>query len=108
MDFENLLSLAEAAKKIPNRPSNSAIWRWCRKGLRSRSGQLIRLKHVRVGGRIYTSEPYVTDFFHAVAEADIAYFSSSIEFSKSKTISNRKEVNDRVRIANEICQNAGI
>ena len=34
----------------------------------------IRLKHVRVGGRIMTTQADLVEFFEAVAEADTAYF----------------------------------
>jgi hypothetical protein len=57
---ENLISLAQAARRFPparlGRPvSASTVWRWCRKGVRLRSGVVVRLECVRVGGRWLSS-----------------------------------------------------
>ncbi len=74
----DLINLTEATKRVPRnsgkRPNTSTIWRWCRRGIKSRNGNRITLAHVRVGGRIYTSDAALTDFFHAVAESDLDYF----------------------------------
>ncbi len=43
---EQLLTLAEAAKRLPTRPHVSTIWRWAATG---------GLETVRLGGRVYTS-----------------------------------------------------
>ena len=60
---KKLLSLAEAAKELPRvsgrKASTNAIWRWCRKGIKSRSGQRIHLEHVRLGGKLYTTAEWV-------------------------------------------------
>lgn len=77
--METLLTLVAVAKQTPGRPSANAIWRWCRKGVKSRSGQRIRLKHVRIGGRIFTDAESLQRFFAEVAEADNAYFDRSVE-----------------------------
>ncbi|MCI0630465.1 MAG: DUF1580 domain-containing protein, partial [Phycisphaerales bacterium] len=53
--IEELITLVEAAKLSPGRPSVNAVWRWCRRGVRARNGERIRLEHVRAGGRIFTS-----------------------------------------------------
>ena len=71
------ISLVEAAKLTPGRPSACAIWRWARRGIKSRTGERIRLQHVRVGGRIYTTADSLTAFFKAVAAADAAHFSEA-------------------------------
>ncbi len=68
------ITLAQAANQSPGRPSANAVWRWCRKGIKSRAGQRIRLKHIRAGGRVFTSEQWLNEFFQAVAQADQAYF----------------------------------
>ena len=60
---DNHITLAEAAKLAPGRPSACAVWRWCRIGIKSRNGQRIRLEHIRAGGRIFTSETALAAFF---------------------------------------------
>lgn len=54
-DAADLVSLTDAAHQVTGRPSASAIWRWCRRGVLARDGSRIRLEHRRVGGKIYTS-----------------------------------------------------
>ena len=69
-----LISLAEAAKIAPGRPSTNCVWRWCRKGVLSRGGERIRLQHQRVGGMIFTTAVWLEEFGSALAEADTKYF----------------------------------
>ncbi len=71
---DNLISLAEAAKIAPGRPSTNCVWRWCRKGVLSRGGERIRLQHQRVGGMIFTTAAWLEEFGRALAEADTKYF----------------------------------
>lgn len=68
------LTLTDAAKLAPGRPSTSCLWRWCRKGVKSKSGVTVRLQHARFGGRVFTTSEWLDDFGKAVAEADRAYF----------------------------------
>ncbi len=70
----NYITLTEAAKRCPNRPHTNSVWRWCRKGIKARSGEQIYLDHIRVGGTIHTTESAVHDFFEKVAQADQEYF----------------------------------
>lgn len=76
MDRDNRepATLVEAAALCPHRPHPSALWRWCRRGIKARSGKRIRLNHVRVGGRIFTTQADLARFFAAVAEADAERF----------------------------------
>lgn len=50
------------------------MWRWCRRGVLARSGERIRLKHVRAGGKILTSAAWVEAFIEELASADVQYF----------------------------------
>ena len=59
---ETYLTLTEAAKLAPTRPSANAVWRWCRRGVKARSGKRVHLGHIRVGGRVYTTEQSVRTF----------------------------------------------
>ena len=69
------LDLAEAAQLCPGRPHYSALWRWCRKGIKVRGDECVRLRHFRIGGRIYTTQADLSRFFKSLAEADAAHFS---------------------------------
>lgn len=71
---EEHITLSQAAKLAPGRPSSNCIWRWCREGVKAASGTRVRLKHVRFGSRIYTTRRWLNDFGLALAEADAAHF----------------------------------
>ena len=71
------LTITEAARLVPGRPSPSAIWRWCRKGVRARNGQRIHLEHQRFGGRLFTSEVALQRFADKLAVADSEHFEQS-------------------------------
>lgn len=68
------LTLMEATRITPGRPSPNCIWRWCRRGVVSRSGERVRLQHVRIGGKIFTSTTWLEEFGRKLAEADSKYF----------------------------------
>lgn len=76
---DELIPLSAAAKAAPGRPSANAIWRWCRKGVRSRGGEYIRLRHVRLGGRVFTSLAWLAEFGEQLAAADAQHFDQRIE-----------------------------
>ena len=40
----------------------------------ARNGQRIRLQHVRIGGKLFTTTEWVTQFGLSLAEADVSYF----------------------------------
>lgn len=71
---EEHITLSQAAKLAPGRPSPNCVWRWCREGVKAASGQRVRLKHVRFGSRIYTTRQWLNAFGLALAEADAAHF----------------------------------
>ena len=68
------LTLTQASKICPGRPHSSALWRWIRSGVEARSGQRIRLSHIRVGRTIYTTRTMLDEFFRAVAAADTEHY----------------------------------
>ncbi len=68
------ITLGEASHLVPGRPSTNCMWRWCRKGVLARSGERIRLEHVRIGGRIFTRPNWVDEFSHRLTAADVSYF----------------------------------
>ncbi len=80
------LSLAQAARIAPASPSPNTVWRWCRKGVKARTGQRVYLKHIRVGGKIFIEGPALERFFKALSDADAVYFAESD--SASSTVSD--------------------
>jgi hypothetical protein len=68
------LTLAQAAKLAPGRPSANCIWRWCRRGVLARSGTRVCLRHIRAGGKIFTTEQWVHEFCEQLAAADVEHF----------------------------------
>ncbi len=76
---QEYLSLGQAARKCPGtggrqHPHPSALFRWCRFGLLSRSGRHIRLRHVRIGRSLFTSAKWLDVFFCERAASDLGYF----------------------------------
>lgn len=74
---EEHITLCQAAQRSPGRPSANAVWRWCRRGVKSRSGVQVRLEHIRDGGKIFTTPESLDRFFTAVAAADAEHFGRS-------------------------------
>lgn len=90
------LTLTEAAKIAPGRPSTNCMWRWCRRGVLSRSGERVHLRHVRVGGRIFTTARWLDEFGRMLAAADTAYFrKTEDDASQSAPRSQPKRRRDR-------------
>lgn len=73
-DSETFLSLGQAAKLAPGRPSANCLWRWCRRGVLSRSGERVHLQHRRIGGKIFTTAGWLDEFGQRLTEADAAHF----------------------------------
>ena len=74
VEADDKITLAQATHITPGRPSPSCLWRWCRQGVKARTGHRVKLRHVRVGARVFTSKIWLDEFFTALAEADAAYF----------------------------------
>ncbi len=95
-----LLTLPEAARLLPTRPHASALWRWSRLGLRARDGTRVRLKHLRLGGRIYTTHADLDAFGRALADADSVAFDEAVDavraapIARSRTRGGRTEERD--------------
>jgi hypothetical protein len=71
MMSETLLSLAEAARRLPpgrlGRPvSASTLFRWIVAGLRVADGRTVRLQAIKIGGRWLTSAEALTRFAAAL------------------------------------------
>lgn len=103
------ITLTEAAKLVPGRPSGNCVWRWCRKGLKSRSGEQVRLLHIRIGGRIFTTAKDLDEFFTVLTESDGKHFArpkaASAIGSPSRTDAQKQKA---VRLAESELEAAGI
>ncbi|GMW00526.1 MAG: hypothetical protein AMXMBFR84_16630 [Candidatus Hydrogenedentota bacterium] len=75
MERGDFLTVAEAAKQTPQHVHASVVWRWMRIGLKARTGERIRLKHVRIGSRVFTTQADLDEFFRVLAEADVEFYS---------------------------------
>ena len=73
-EFQDLITLTEAAKLLPGRPSVNCVWRWCRKGVLGRNLEHVHLQHVRMGGKIFTRREWLLEFGKAIATADSAHY----------------------------------
>jgi len=67
------LTLPQAAKACPSRTHESALYRWIVKGVLSRSGARIKLEHLRVGRKMFTTREWLFTFFRELAAANVAY-----------------------------------
>ena len=91
---EQHISLTEAARIAPGRPSANCVWRWCRRGVLSRNGERVRLQHMRMGGQIFTTASWMEEFGRRLAEADAKYFDlceSATEAAASTTPRRRRQ-----------------
>ena len=73
-DRQKYITLKQAAEIAPGQPSGNCLWRWCRKGVVARNGQTVRLQHIRIGGKLFTTAAWVDEFGRLLAEADANYF----------------------------------
>jgi len=76
---QEYITLTQAAKLAPGRPSTNCLWRWCRRGVKARSGEVVCLEHVRVGGKLFTCKQWVRDFGQRLAAADRSHFQQRTE-----------------------------
>jgi len=106
----NYLTLAEAARTLPNDPHPASVWRWCRKGVVSRSGHRVKLAHVRIGGRIYVTDEDLKRFGEELAASDAEHFDEAgdpipnREQPKPRTPSQRER---DIAEADQACKSAG-
>ncbi|MBI5725053.1 MAG: hypothetical protein HZA50_13915 [Planctomycetes bacterium] len=105
------LTLAEAARSLPRSVSPNCVWRWCRKGVKSRSGGRVNLEHVRIGGVIYTKLAWLEEFGRRLAQADAEHFSQpEIEqpsTGRRKTVSQSRRQERLAQVERELTE-AGI
>ena len=96
------ITLTQAAKLAPGRPTPNCVWRWCREGIKAASGNRVRLKHMRFGSRIFTTRQWLNDFGQALAEADAAHFDQTKQLATSqraKPLSSKRRTSKTPRNA---------
>jgi hypothetical protein len=68
--LHHFLTMAQAARVLPQPRRTAAVWRWCRRGILTRAGERVYLWHVRFGRTMYTSMESLVKFGRLIAEAD--------------------------------------
>jgi len=68
LQHDKLLTLSQACKLLPHRPSPATLWRWRKKGILI-NGQRIKLQAVRAGGSWCTTSAAMADFIERQTEA---------------------------------------
>src|SRR5262245_16771068 len=68
---ETLRSFADAPQRLPALRGGKAVhpttlWRWTTRGVRARSGVIVRLEALKVGGTQCTSDQALARFFRAL------------------------------------------
>lgn len=114
---DEVLSLSEAAAAVPTLKGRkklhpSSIWRWCRRGVKTRTGTRVRLRHARYGGTLGVKRADLDAFFKELAEADLAHFDGQenappapTTFTKGRSPSAKRVAMAR---ANAILDEAGV
>lgn len=97
LHHDDLIDLSTAAKLLPNRPHTATLWRWCRVGVKARSGQRVRLEHVRYGGKIFTTAEALDRLGRDLAEADAAHFAEVGEAQSIPSITSARTEAQRQR-----------
>ena len=62
--IEELMSISEASRLLPNNPGAETIWCWRTKGIRG-----VRLETALVGGRRYVTRKAIEEFIQRLTEA---------------------------------------
>ena len=107
----NYLNLNQAAAVCPNSPRpgeksnnlhSSTIWRWCRKGVKATSGDMVKLRHVRIGGKIHTTKQWLDDFFESLAAADMDHFDREPVKTGTLSASRRRHERDDAELVQRL------
>jgi len=84
------LSLAEAAREVPGRPSPSTLWRWATRGVNG-----VTLRTWRFGDRFFTTREELEEFGKRGAEARKTRRDSSKPHSANTVAPRTDEQRDR-------------
>lgn len=82
LESDELLTLSEACRLLPTKPSPTTLWRWRTKGILV-NGQRIRLECIRVGGKgWHTTRFAFSEFLRRQTEVATVADSESTERSE--------------------------
>ncbi len=71
--MDDLLTLKQAAERVPGgKVADVTLWRWIRQGMKTQSGEVVRLRHAAAGRRMLVSESMLREFFEALGGQDSA------------------------------------
>lgn len=111
---EGALSLGQLARKLPagrydGQTNPSTLWRWCHRGLRSKSGRIVKLQYAMVGGRALSSIPRLAFFSAQLEDTNSAQPESTTPAPTAtpKTRTPTRRARDAKR-AGEQCEKLGI
>ncbi len=68
--FLTMTQAAQAVRHLPRRFAPTTIWRWVRYGLKTPSGRILHLRHIKLGGGLHTTAKWLDEFFLAVTAED--------------------------------------
>ena len=60
---DSLITIDQAAKKVPGHPHRHSVYRWAHFGVRGH-----RLETVKIGRFLFTTEDALRDFLHAIQQ----------------------------------------
>lgn len=73
---ETIISMTEAARMIPGRPTTATVWRWTTRGVAG-----IKLESLKIGGRRLTSREAVERFMAACDASDPSHDEAEAELA---------------------------
>jgi hypothetical protein len=73
----------------------STLWRWALKGLRAKDGQLVKLRAIRVGETLCTSEQWLREFFDALTAHDPALATEVLPAPTIRTPGQRRRASEK-------------
>lgn len=76
MGAEEFISFSKVSTLIPGRPSLSSVHRWATRGING-----VRLKSVRVGGRLFSTNAWTQEFLDAQQAANQTHVEAEAELA---------------------------
>lgn len=67
IEFETLITLSEASRRLPNHPSVTTLWRWWQRGVKGH-----KLETAQIGGKRYTSVEALQRFVDRLSASEEA------------------------------------
>ena len=77
--MRDYITLAQAGRLVPGNASPRTIWRWARYGVLSRAGNRVRLAHVRIGAKLYTTTSDLESFFRELSATDLVALDDGVK-----------------------------